>query len=190
MLDSNATDGAHIQDIPEFTWANVDKQGLVVVGIFYVIIAAVGLWASYRHRTGQGQHGDMLANRDISFFVGLFTMTATWVCGGYINGTAEEVYKLSKGLLWVQAPIGYSISLIVGGVFFAKKMRERRYNTMIDPLQQTYGKVPGALLVLPAACGELFWSAAVLSALGSTLAVIIGLPLDLTIIVSGWSAPL
>ena len=39
----------------------------------------------------------MLANRDISFFVGLFTMTATWVCGGYINGTAEEVYKDSKG---------------------------------------------------------------------------------------------
>jgi high affinity choline transporter 7 len=44
--------------------------------------------------------------------------------------------------------------------------------------------VPGALLVLPAACGELFWSAAVLSALGSTLAVIIGLPLNATIIVS------
>ena len=40
----------------------------------------------------------MLANRDISFFVGLFTMTATWVCGGYINGTAEEVYKDSKGM--------------------------------------------------------------------------------------------
>ena len=46
-------------------------------------------------------------------------------------------------------------------------------------------QVPGALLVLPAACGELFWSAAVLSALGSTLAVIIGLPLNATIIVSG-----
>ena len=46
----------------------------------------------------KGQHGDMLANRDISFFVGLFTMTATWVCGGYINGTAEEVYKDSKGM--------------------------------------------------------------------------------------------
>ena len=46
-------------------------------------------------------------------------------------------------------------------------------------------QVPGALLVLPAACRELFWSAAVLSALGSTLAVIIGLPLNATIIVSG-----
>ena len=46
-------------------------------------------------------------------------------------------------------------------------------------------QVNGALLVLPAAMGELFWSAAVLSALGTTLAVIIGLPLNPTIIVSG-----
>ena len=45
------------------------------------------------------------------------------------------------GLLWVQAPIGYSISLLVGGLFFAKRMREREYTTMVDPLQKTYGKV-------------------------------------------------
>jgi len=28
----------------------------------------------------------MLAGRDINYFVGVFTMTATWVGGGYING--------------------------------------------------------------------------------------------------------
>ena len=31
----------------------------------------------------------MLAGRNIGMFVGVFTMTATWVGGGYINGTAE-----------------------------------------------------------------------------------------------------
>lgn len=45
-------------------------------------------------------------------------MTATWVGGGYINGTAEAVYKAvnhdGKGLLWAQAPIGYSLSLVIG----------------------------------------------------------------------------
>ena len=41
-----------------------------------------------------------------------FLFPATWVGGGYINGTAEKVY--SKGLVWVQAPIGYSISLSLG----------------------------------------------------------------------------
>jgi len=103
---------------------------------------------------------------------------------GTHKGPRTDYGQMFRGLLWVQAPIGYSISLLVGGLFFAKRMREREYTTMVDPLQQTYGKVPGALLVLPAVMGELFWSAAVLSALGSTLAVIIGLPLNATIIVS------
>ena len=40
-------------------------------------------------------------------------MVATWVGGGYINGTAQAVYEF--GLLQCQAPIGYSLSLVVGG---------------------------------------------------------------------------
>ena len=40
------------------------------------------------------------------------TFSATWVGGGYINGTAESVYK--KGLVWAQAPWGYATSLTVG----------------------------------------------------------------------------
>ena len=39
----------------------------------------------------------MLAGRDINYFVGIFTMTATWVGGGYINGAAEATIK--KGLV-------------------------------------------------------------------------------------------
>ena len=35
----------------------------------------------------------MLAGRNICMFVGVFTMTATWVGGGYINGTAEIYYR-------------------------------------------------------------------------------------------------
>ena len=54
----------------------------------------------------------MLAGRNIGMFVGIFTMTATWVGGGYINGTAEIVY--SSGLIWCQAPLGYALSLALG----------------------------------------------------------------------------
>jgi len=38
---------------------------------------------------------------------------------------------------------------------------------MLDPLQRKLGKRMGGLLYLPALCGELFWSAAVLAALGN-----------------------
>ena len=54
----------------------------------------------------------MLAGRNIGMFVGIFTMTATWVGGGYINGTAEIVF--SSGLIWCQAPVGYALSLMLG----------------------------------------------------------------------------
>ena len=47
-------------------------------------------------------------------------MTATWVGGGYINGTAEMVYAAKRqdgsGLVWVQAPVGFAISLVVGKI--------------------------------------------------------------------------
>lgn len=57
-------------------------------------------------------------------------------------------------------------SEFTGGLFFAKKMREAGYVTMLDPFQQKFGNVMGGLLFIPALCGEIFWSAAILSALG------------------------
>lgn len=41
-----------------------------------------------------------------------YRFVATWVGGGYINGTAEMV--LTSGVLWCQAPFGYSLSLVFG----------------------------------------------------------------------------
>ena len=54
----------------------------------------------------------MLAGRNIGLFVGIFTMTATWVGGGFLNSTAEIFY--SSGLIWCQAPLGYALSLALG----------------------------------------------------------------------------
>lgn len=58
-------------------------------------------------------------------------------------------------------------------MFFAKPMRMahggRGYVTMLDPFQEKYGSRIGGLLFLPALCGEIFWSAAILSALGDAL---------------------
>ena len=53
-----------------------------------------------------------------------------------------------------------------GGFFFAKKMRSQGYVTMLDPFSQKYGERMGGLLYIPALLGEVFWSAAILAALG------------------------
>ena len=50
----------------------------------------------------------MLAGRDIGMFVGVLTMGATWVGGGFINGSAQEAYK--SGLVWTQVQ-DYSIQV-------------------------------------------------------------------------------
>ena len=45
-------------------------------------------------------------------------------------------------------------------------MRREGYVTMLDPLQDVYGSRMGGLLFLPALMGEIFWTAAILAALG------------------------
>jgi len=56
--------------------------------------------------------------------------------------------------------------LLTGGLFFANKMRSQGYVTMLDPFQRKYGERMGGLLYIPALMGEVFWSAAILAALG------------------------
>ena len=74
--------------------------------------------------------------------------------------------------------------MVVGGLFYVRKIRSLEATTMIDPIQRVFGQVMGSLLVIPAVFGELLWSASILAALGTTLAVILNLPVVPTIIVS------
>ncbi|XP_050778011.1 high affinity choline transporter 1 [Gopherus flavomarginatus] len=163
-------------------------EGLVAIIVFYLAILFVGIWAAWKTKNS-GSDGDrreaiIVGGRDIGLLVGGFTMTATWVGGGYINGTAEAVYVPGYGLAWAQAPIGYSLSLVLGGLFFAKPMRSKGYVTMLDPFQQIYGRRMGGLLFIPALMGEMFWAAAIFSALGATISVIIDIDINISVIVS------
>ena len=71
-----------------------------------------------------------------------------------------------------------------GGLAFAKIMRKKEYFTMLDPFQEKYGLRMGGLLYIPALLGEIFWSAAILAALGATVSVVINLDRFTSIIVS------
>ncbi|XP_031618007.1 high-affinity choline transporter 1 [Contarinia nasturtii] len=165
----------------------INLAGVVSIVLFYLLILAVGIWAGRKKEEGNDSEEEvMLAGRSIGLFVGIFTMTATWVGGGYINGTAEAIY--TKGLVWCQAPFGYALSLVFGGIFFANPMRKQGYITMLDPLQDLFGERMGGLLFLPALCGEVFWAAGILAALGATLAVIIDMDQNSSVILSAMIA--
>uniref|UniRef100_A0A4W6DF93 Solute carrier family 5 member 7 n=1 Tax=Lates calcarifer TaxID=8187 RepID=A0A4W6DF93_LATCA len=121
--------------------------GVVAVVVFYILILGTGVWAARKSRQAERKsHGDrtevvLLGDRNISLLVGVFTMTATWVGGGFILGIAEAVYTPKMGLIWALMPIQYSVSFIIGGLFFAKPMRDKKYITMMDPFQIKYGRV-------------------------------------------------
>ncbi|XP_017261575.1 high-affinity choline transporter 1-like [Kryptolebias marmoratus] len=168
----------------------VHIPGLVSVVVFYVCILAIGVWGSRKSKkvekkcTGTKSEISIVGGRNINVLVGIFTMTATWVGGGYIMGTAEAVYSPSQGLLWALGLPAYAISFFLGGLFFAKPMRSKRYVTMLDPFQNRYGKAFTATLLLPALVSDILWVACILAALGGTMSIILGLSSTISIIIS------
>lgn len=155
---------------------------LVVVALFYLLALGIGLWAARRRTVGRGADELLLAGRRLPFLVGVFTLTATWVGGGYINGTAEQVY--SNGLVWAQAPWCYALSLLLGAAVFTRIMHRHRFTTMLDPFERRYGTSAAAALAIPALLGEIFWSAAILMALGSTFGAIVDIDIRVAILIS------
>lgn len=163
----------------------VNVPGLVVLLVFYLVIFVVGVLAARKRkqndRTSQ-MESSIVADRSISTLVGIFTMTATTVGGGYINGTAESI--ATDGLVWTLAPLGIFIGLMIGGLVYAKPMRDRCYMTMLDPFHERFGSVVVILVYLASLCGDLFWTASILSALGTSLSVIVNLDLTVAIATS------
>lgn len=159
----------------------LNVPGVVAMVLFYILILGTGVWASRKSRrverksTGDRTEVVLLGDRNISLVVGIFTMTATWVGGGFILGVAEAVYTPKMGLIWALMPIQYSVSFIIGGFFFAKPMREKKYVTMMDPFQEKYGRVLSGALVLPCVLVDVLWVSCTLLGLGATMSVILDL---------------
>ncbi|KAM9769646.1 high-affinity choline transporter 1-like [Menidia menidia] len=166
----------------------LNVPGVIAVVLFYLLILGTGVWASQKSRRAERLSDSsrtevvLLGDRNISLVVGIFTMTATWVGGGFILGVAEAVYNPKMGLIWALMPLQYSLSFIIGGLFFAKPMRDRKYVTMMDPFQEKYGRVLSGALVLPCLLVDVLWVSCTLLGLGATMSVI----LDLPYIYSAW----
>lgn len=155
---------------------------LATVGVMYATFMVVGWVASRRVR--HGSVSDLIiAGRQMPFWIAGLTMTATWVDGGYLLGTTEGVYKGSIQL-GVQGGLCFGLSLIVGGLFFAGRMRRLGFTTLIDPFEARFGRHWAAVLAVPALAAEVFWSAELLVAIGSTFGVLLGLDLTQAILVS------
>src|SRR5688500_5331897 len=169
---------------------------MLAIALIYAAFLAIGWLAARRNRgprdadfaswgeDGAGTAaGFMVAGRAMPLWLATFTMTATWVDGGYLLGTAEGVYRsgLAGGL---QGGVCFGISLILGGLFFARRMRALEFHTLIDPFEARFGPAWAVVLSLPAVLAEMFWSAELLVALGSTFGVMLDIDLVTAIVFS------
>lgn len=148
----------------------------------YASFLLVG-WLAAR-KVKNGTVADLIvAGRSMPVWIATLTMAATWVDGGYLLGTAEGTFKSSLSL-GVQGGLCFGISLILGGLFFARRMRQLEFTTLIDPFEVRFGKHWAAVLFIPAILGEVFWSAELLAAIGSTFGVLLNMQLTTAILLS------
>jgi high affinity choline transporter 7 len=152
-----------------------------VLGLYAVFL---GIGIAGARKVSAGEWKDLLvAGRAMPLWLAVLTMTATWVDGGYLLGTVEGTFK--SGIpLGVQGGLCFGISLILGGLFFARRMRRFEFTTLIDPFEARFGRHWAVVVALPALLGEVFWSAELLVAIGSTFGVMLGVPLAWAIVVS------
>ena len=157
-------------------------MAIATIGAMYAAFLLIGWLAARRH--GDRSAADFLvAGRAMPLWLATLTMTATWVDGGYLLGTAEGVYQssIATGL---QGGVFFGVSLILGGLFFARAMRRHGFTTLIDPFEARFGARWAVVLSLPAMLAEMFWSAELLVALGSTFGVVLGIDLATAILLS------
>jgi high affinity choline transporter 7 len=156
--------------------------GVAAVAGMYAAFLVVG-WLATR-KVKEGTPADLIvAGRAMPLWIATLTMTATWVDGGYLLGTAEGVYAHGFAVA-LQPGVCFGISLILGGMFFAKRMRQLEFATLIDPFEMRFGKGWAAVLFIPAMLGEVFWSAELLVAIGSTFQAILRLDSSTAILLS------
>ena len=157
-------------------------MALAAVGLMYAVFLALGWFAARRVKDGSAD--DLIvAGRAMPLWLATLTMTATWVDGGYLLGTAEGVYKSSLAL-GLQGGLCFGVSLILGGLFFARRMRVFGFTTLVDPFEARFGRRWAAVLSVPAMAAEVFWSAELLVALGATFGVLLGVDLPTAIVAS------
>ncbi|KAJ0062841.1 hypothetical protein NL108_008125 [Boleophthalmus pectinirostris] len=158
----------------------VNIPGVIAIVVFYLLVLGTGIWASFKSKTEQKKSGAkevemvVLGNRKINLAVGIFTMTATWVGGGFVVGTTEMAYTPSMGLSFTMLMLmAYFATFVICGFIFAKPMRDSKYVTMLDPFQRKYGRVLTAALTVVSVCLDLLMLAGILICLGSTLSVVL-----------------
>jgi SSS family transporter len=144
---------------------------LAGVGAYVLMILAVGVYAG---RRVENPTDYIVAGRNVSLGLLVFTLFATFYGGGTILGVAGAAYD--DGVLGVIAdPFGAALCLFLGGFFFFRVMRRMKLLTVADFFRVRFGKNAETLAGLCMIPPYLGWVSSQFVAVGFILHTLTGL---------------
>ena len=148
------------------------------VAVYMVIMIAVGLWAS---KKAHSVTDFMVAGRGMPLWLCSMTVMATWFGGAMMLGGAGSAYE--DGMFGViEDPWGGALALLLIGLFFARLFRRLRMLTVVDFMEQRFGKLASYGIVITTLFSNVVWVGAMLVAFGVVFESLTSIPLEVGII--------
>ena len=149
------------------------------VAVYMLIMLGVGAYASKKTHTVAEF---MVAGRGLPIWLCTMTVMATWFGGAMMLGGAGAAYD--NGMLGVIAdPWGGALALLLIGLFFARMFRRLRIITVVDFMEQRFGRIAGIGITITTLFSNIMWVAAMLVAFGTIFEALTNIPSETGIIV-------
>ncbi|MCH8486721.1 MAG: sodium:solute symporter family protein [Candidatus Cyclonatronum sp.] len=153
---------------------------LVGILIYVGLQLLVGVWVSRFIKT---EIDYLLAGRKLGYWLGTFTIFATWFGAESVIGSSGAIYD--GGLAGGSAdPFGFGLCLIGMGLVFAVPLWKRKLTTLADLFRQRYSPGIERLAVLMMVPGTLMWASAQILAFGQVLTASSELELEIAITIA------
>jgi SSS family transporter len=146
---------------------------LAGVGIYLVIMIAVGIYAS------RGTHSVtdfLVAGRKLPLWLCSVSVFATWFGSGIMMGATTSAYDRDF-LAMVAEPYGSALALLLTGLFFARIYRRTSRLTWVQFFEARYGKFAGVFGSLADTAAGLIWLGGVLFTFGVLAESLTGMPM-------------
>ena len=149
----------------------------IILFVYIIAMIVIGIIGAKKSKTSEDY---ILAGRKLPIVMMAFSVVAGFFGSEVAMGASGTAYTMG----WVGGagiPFGWTLCLIVMGVFFTKKMRAMRLYSIAEYFQVKYGKTVGVLSAILIVVGQLFWIAALNIGMAKTLSTFLGWDYNLSI---------
>ena len=166
----------------------MSEQSTILIGvcIYMLVMLGIGIYAAKRTSSADDF---MVAGRSLPLWLCAGSVMATWLGGGSMMGVSGLAYE--GGLLAVIAdPFGAAVGLVLVGLLVVRLLRRLRLLTVIDFIQNRFGRAAALFSAIGMVSSSIGWSGALMVAFGSVFHALTGLSMELGIVIGGSCADL